>query len=303
MDAERLVRVQRSPRGLWILGDQFEVAERGDQSRSANATRNGTHAAPPTSAATSPVSAYTPVPRMSPTMNSSSSPGPITRLSSRLLDSDGHRRLGPHRLLNRSGCQIRRSTSNSGGLGASTGGLPSVRRRAQRTHCAHRVHTINASSRSTRAPARPQRSIASTTRAHRFAAAESAAARRAARLAARRRCSISYREISCFADLAARGSSPSSSSTSTSTVASTPRRRRDSTPTRSRSRCASSSYRRARPPGPTSRRVTRSSTSSTPAADRLDARRRGDGPRRSPLRTASRRQRSPARTAGVLPWG
>src|SRR6476469_10355187 len=47
-----------------------------------NAIRNGSHAAPPTSPATCPVSAYTPVPRMSPTMNSSSSPGPITRLSS-----------------------------------------------------------------------------------------------------------------------------------------------------------------------------------------------------------------------------
>ena len=41
-----------------------------------NAARNGAHAAPPTSPATCPVSAYTPVPRMSPTMKSSSSLGP-----------------------------------------------------------------------------------------------------------------------------------------------------------------------------------------------------------------------------------
>src|SRR5829696_4145415 len=46
-----------------------------------NATRNGTHAAPPTSAATSPVRAYTPVPRMSPTINNSNRPGPMTRRS------------------------------------------------------------------------------------------------------------------------------------------------------------------------------------------------------------------------------
>ena len=44
-----------------------------------NATRNGAQAAPPTSPATDPVRAYTPVPRMSPTMKSSSSFGPITR--------------------------------------------------------------------------------------------------------------------------------------------------------------------------------------------------------------------------------
>ena len=30
MDAERLVRVQRRAGGLRVLGDQFEIAERGD---------------------------------------------------------------------------------------------------------------------------------------------------------------------------------------------------------------------------------------------------------------------------------
>src|SRR3954447_6303276 len=47
-----------------------------------NATRNGSQATPPTWPASLPVTAYTPAPRMSPTMNRSSSPGPITRLRS-----------------------------------------------------------------------------------------------------------------------------------------------------------------------------------------------------------------------------
>src|SRR3954453_4361198 len=47
-----------------------------------NATRNGSQATPPTCPAMRPVTAYTPAPRMSPTMNRSSSPGPITRLRS-----------------------------------------------------------------------------------------------------------------------------------------------------------------------------------------------------------------------------
>ena len=78
MHAERLVRVERRTGRLRVLGDQLEVRHAVIVA-TMNATRNGAQAAPPTSPATWPVSAYTPVPRMSPMMNSRSSLGPITR--------------------------------------------------------------------------------------------------------------------------------------------------------------------------------------------------------------------------------
>src|SRR5690625_6516693 len=55
----------------------------------ANAMMMGSQPAPPTCPATSPVSAYTPVPRMSPTMNSTSSLGRSEEHTSE-LQSRGH---------------------------------------------------------------------------------------------------------------------------------------------------------------------------------------------------------------------
>ena len=64
-------------RGYFVTSSMYEHAV---IIATANARMTGSQPAPPTCPATLPVRAYTPVPRMSPTMKSSSSFGPITRL-------------------------------------------------------------------------------------------------------------------------------------------------------------------------------------------------------------------------------
>ena len=105
--AERLVRVERGARGLRVLRDQLEVGERRQRGHhERHQERQPTRCRRPRRRHL-PVTAYTPAPRMSPTMNSSSSLGPITRLSSGC------------------GCDVFRACGSSGPPW-STGGAPAI---------------------------------------------------------------------------------------------------------------------------------------------------------------------------------